>query len=223
MERASGELAADLQRAGLAVEAPAELALGWREFDGMVQASGWIGKEPGQDWLGATTVLLDQASLDIPRNKFRTERVRLGGGRLDLFAQQEDIRANLELSVGENTHPGRGAGRTHSDVAMGQYPVTGRLHSASEALTALPLFVPEIDRAAGRLDAELTMGGTLGEPLFNGEFAVPTGGSSSTAQTSSSGCAARRSLRRRRVHLRWTGTTSGGSVTLDGRFRWPEV
>ena len=76
--------------------------LGWREFDGLLQASGWIGKEPGQDWLGATTVLLDKASFDIPRNKFRTERVRLGGGQLDLFAEQDSIRASLDLSIGEN-------------------------------------------------------------------------------------------------------------------------
>ena len=53
--------------------------------------------------------------------------------------------------------------------------MTGRLHGGSEALTALPLFVPEIDRSAGRLDAQVTMNGTLGEPLFNGEFAVTDG------------------------------------------------
>lgn len=198
--------------------------LGWREFDGMVQASGWIGKEPGQDWLGATTVLLDQASLDIPRNKFRTERVHLGGGRLDLFAQQEDIRANLELSVGENTHI-RGEARAERipDVAMGQYPVAGRLHSASEALTALPLFVPEIDRAAGRLDAELTMGGTLGEPLFNGEFAVADG-RFEFYRTNFILADARLAGRFEGDEFTFDGrgTTSGGSVTLDGRFRWPE-
>ena len=105
---------------------------------------------------------------------------------------------------------------------MGQYPVTGRLHSASEALTALPLFVPEIDRAAGRLDAELTMGGTLGEPLFNGEFAVTDGRFEFYRTNFIRGCAARRSLRRRRGSFDGQGTTSGGSVTLDGRFRWPE-
>jgi len=198
--------------------------LGWREFDGMLQASGWIGKQPGQDWLGATTVLLDKASFDIPRNKFRTERVRLGGGRLDLFAQQDDIRANLELSVGENARiQGEARAERIPDAPMGEFPVAGRLQGGSEALTALPLFVPEIDRSAGRLDAQVTMGGTLGAPLFNGEFEV-TDGRFEFYRTNFILADAQLAGRFEGDELSFQGwgTTSGGSVTLDGRFRWPE-
>jgi translocation and assembly module TamB len=199
--------------------------LGWREFDGMLQASGWIGKEPGQDWLGATTVLLDQATLDIPRNKFRTERVRLGGGRLDLFAETGQIRTSLALSVGEHTQiEGEARAERLPGAQMTEYPVTGRIHGGAAALTALPLFVPEIDRSAGSLAAELTVGGTLGQPRFNGEFQVRDG---------------RFELYRTNFVLsdtqlngRFTGdeftfdgrgTTAGGAVTLEGRFRWPEA
>jgi translocation and assembly module TamB len=198
--------------------------LGWREFDGMLQASGWIGKEPGQDWLGATTVLLDQATLDIPRNKFRTERVQLGGGRLDLFAETGQIRTSLALSVGEHTQiEGEARAERTQGAPMTEYPVTGRIHGGAAALTALPLFVPEIDRSAGSLAAELTVGGTLGQPRFNGEFQVRDG---------------RFELYRTNFVLsdtqlngRFTGdeftfdgrgTTAGGAVTLEGRFRWPE-
>jgi translocation and assembly module TamB len=197
--------------------------LGWREFDGMLQASGWIGKEPGRDWLGATTVLLDNASFDIPRNKFRTERVRLGGGQLDLFAELDDIRANLELSVGENAHiRGEARAKRIQGAPMGEFPVAGRLQGGSEALTALPLFVPEIDRSAGRLDAQLTMGGTLGQPLFNGEFEV-TDGRFEFYRTNFILADAQLAGRFEGDELSFKGggTTSGGSVTLDGRFRWP--
>ena len=198
--------------------------LGWREFDGVLQASGWIGKEPGQDWLGATTVLLDNASFDIPRNKFRTERVHLGGGRLDLFAEQDHIRANLDLSIGENARiQGEARAERVAGAPWAEFPVTGRLHGGSEALTALPLFVPEIDRSAGRLDAQVTMNGTLGEPLFNGEFAV-TDGRFEFYRTNFILADAQLTGRFEgdELSFKGRGTTSGGSVTLDGRFRWPE-
>ena len=94
--------------------------LGWREFDGVLQASGWIGKEPGQDWLGATTVLLDKASFDIPRNKFRTERVHLGGGRLDLFARAgPHPREPRSLDRRERADPGRSACGAHRRCSDG--------------------------------------------------------------------------------------------------------
>ncbi len=100
--------------------------LGWREFDGTLQASGWIGKEPGQDWLGATTVLLDKASFDIPRNKFRTERVHLGGGRLDLFAEQDHIRGKTRsLRRRERADPGRSARGARRGCALGRVPGSG--------------------------------------------------------------------------------------------------
>jgi translocation and assembly module TamB len=198
--------------------------LGWREFDGMLQASGWVGKEPGQDWLGGTTILLDQASLDIPRNKFRTERIRLGGGRLDLFAEPERIRTSLALAVGENA---RIEGQAQADRLPGRpmhdYPLVGQIHGGSEALTALPVFVPEIDRSAGSLEAELVIGGTLGEPLFNGAFEVRDG-RFEFYRTNFVLADAHLTGRFEGDELSFDGrgTTSGGAVTLEGRFRWPE-
>jgi translocation and assembly module TamB len=198
--------------------------LGWREFDGMLQASGWIGKEPGQDWLGGTTILLDQASLDIPRNKFRTERIRLGGGRLDLFAEQERIRTSLALSIGENARiEGEAQASRLSGRPMSEYPIAGRLHGGSEALTTLPVFVPEIDRSAGRLEAELKIGGTLGEPLFNGAFEVSEG-RFEFYRTNFVLADAHLTGRFEGDELTFQGrgTTSGGAVTLQGHFTWPE-
>ena len=68
------------------------------------------------------------------------------------------------------------------------------------------------------------MGGTLGEPLFNGEFAV-TDGRFEFYRTNFILADARLAGRFEGDELTFDGqgTTSGGSVTLDGRFRWPEV
>jgi translocation and assembly module TamB len=99
----------------------------------------------------------------------------------------------------------------------------GHIHGGSEALTTLPVFVPEIDRSAGRLEAELMIGGTLGAPLFNGVFEVSDGRfefyrtNFVLADAHLSG-----KFEGDELSFEGRGTTSGGAVTLQGRFRWPE-
>lgn len=197
---------------------------GWHEFDGMLQAGGWIGKEPGQAWLGASTVLLDDTTLDIPRNRFRSERVRLGGGRLDLFADRDRIRSNFLLAIGEKTQI---EGEAHAERLpggpMSDYPVTGQIHGGADSLTALPLLVPEVDRSGGRFDIDIKIDGTLGQPTFNGEFSVRDG---QFAMYRTNLVLSNTQLEGRfagdEVIFEGRGATSGGSMTLDGRFRWPE-
>jgi translocation and assembly module TamB len=198
--------------------------LGWREFDGKLQASGWVAREPGRDWVGGATVLLDEPTLDIPRNKFRSDRVRLGGGRLDLFADSTEIRGALDLELVEGTEVQgnitalRLDGHTLPDARL-----SGSLDLESTAITTLPLFVPEIDRADGRLDAGLRIGGTLAQPVFNGEFHLAD---------------ARLDLYRTNLTLKnlaldgsfvgdqltfsGRGDSGKGPLTLDGRFSWPD-
>jgi translocation and assembly module TamB len=198
--------------------------LGWREFDGRLQAAGWLAQEHGQDWVGGMTLLLDDPTLDIPRNKFRTERVQLGGGRLDLFAEPTELRANLALNMAEGTQAhGEVIATRDPDLPTADYPLRGTLRGESSALTAIPLFVPEIDRSDGRLDATVSVGGTLGAPRFNGEFHVRDG---------------RFDLYRTNMLLSevtldgrfvgdelafdGSGRTARGAIAFDGRFTWPE-
>ena len=198
--------------------------LGWQEFDGKLQAAGWLAQEPGQDWTGGMTLLLDAPTLDIPRNQFRTERVSLGGGRLDLFAERDTLRASFDLNVIQSTQArGEVVATRTPQLAMADYPLRGVIRVESENLTAVPVFVPEIDRSSGRLDASVTVAGTLGDPRFDGEFHVRDG---------------RFDLYRTNLLLSavtldgrfvgdelvfdGSGKTARGPITVDGRFRWPE-
>jgi translocation and assembly module TamB len=198
--------------------------LGWKEFDGRLQAAGWLAQEPGQAWTGGMTLLLDEPTLDIPRNKFRTERLELGSGRLDLFADPGAVRASLDLQMTETTHVrGEVAVTRDPQLATLDYPLRGSIRGESSVLTAVPVFVPEIDRSSGRFDVTMSIGGTLGTPLFDGEFHLRD---------------ARFDVYRSNMLLSdvtldgrfagdelvfdGQGKTARGTLALDGRFKWPD-
>jgi translocation and assembly module TamB len=197
--------------------------LGWREFDGRLQASGWAERAPGADWVGGTTLLLDDPSFDIPRNKFRTERIHLGSGRVDVFADPDAIRAALRLEVDEST-------QLEGDASMARVagdplasPLRGRISGTSEAIRVLPLVVPEIDRAAGKLDGQVTLGGTLGEPEFNGDFQLREGRLELyRTNLIVSDLAADGRFVGDQLTFAATGATARGKLTVAGDFSWPE-
>jgi translocation and assembly module TamB len=197
--------------------------LGWREFDGRLQAAGWAAQEPGQTWTGGMTLLLDEPTLDIPRNKFRTERIELGSGRLDVFMEPTELRASVDLRLAETTRvQGEVMATRDAAVATLDYPLRGSIRGESSALTAIPVFVPEIDRSSGKLDATVSIGGTLGAPRFDGEFHVRDG---------------RFDMYRSNMQLAGVrldgrfvgdelvfdgdGKTARGTLAFDGRFAWP--
>lgn len=196
--------------------------LGWREFDGRLQASGWAEQMPGQPWIGGSTLLLHEPTFDVPRNKFRSERVQLGSSRLDLFADPTTIRADLGIVVDETTTvAGHALVDRRADLL--ESPVSGRLEGKSAAIKVLPLLVPEIDRAAGSIEGQVTLAGTLGEPQFNGSFHLRDGQlelyrtNLILANLKADGAFTGDELR-----FDASGQTKGGRLTVDGDFTWPQ-
>jgi translocation and assembly module TamB len=197
---------------------------GWREFDGRLQASGWAEQAPGRPWVGGTTAYLDDPVLDVPRNKFRSQRIDLGTSRLDLFATPEELRAdvNLDLAEGSRIH-GRVSAQRTPGRPMSEFPVAGTLRAESQSLTGLPVLVPEIDRSGGSLDATLTVGGTLGEPRFDGEFHVRDGRFDMyRTNLSLTGATLDGRFVGDELVFQGRGTAKDGELALDGRFSWPE-
>ena len=198
--------------------------LGWREFDGRLQASGWAEQAPDREWLGGTTVYVDDPVLDVPRNKFRSQRIRLGSGRLDLFATAEELRAEVDLDLAEGSRvQGQASARRTTGRPMTEFPVAGTLRAESQALTGLPVLVPEIDRSGGRFEAALTVGGTLGEPRFDGEFHVRDGRFDMyRTNLSLTGATLDGRFVGDELVFQGRGTAREGELALDGRFSWPE-
>jgi len=197
--------------------------LGWREFDGRLQASGWAEQTPGHDWVGGTTIYLDEPVLDVPRNKFRTQRIHLGSGRLDVYATPEELRGEVSLDLAEGSRlQGHASARREPGRPLAELPLTGTLRADSQTLTGLPVLVPEVDRSSGSLDAALTLGGTLGEPRFNGEFHVRDG-RLDMYRTNLSLAALTLDGRFVGDELVFSGhgTAKEGELSFDGDFSWP--
>ena len=156
----------------------------------------------------------------MPRNKFRIERIQLGSGRFDLLRRtRTQIRATLDIDIDEST---QAAGRRRwSQRARGRSrstsPLTGHIKGTSEAIKVLPLLVPEIDRAAGRLDGNVMLGGTLG--AADVQRRLPGARRRLELYRTNlkiSDAAGRRHVRRRRAHVRRrSGATAQGQA--DGR------
>ena len=197
--------------------------LGWREFDGRLQASGWAEKSPGKEWIGGSTLLVHEPTINVQRNKFRVERIRLGSSRFDLLAEATQIHANLDIDIDESTKvQGAALVQRNADAPL-ESTLTGHIKGTSEAIKVLPLLVPEIDRAAGRLEGNVVLGGTVGQPTFNGDFQVRDGTlelyrtnlkiSALQADGSFDGDA---------LKFDAQGETAKGKLTIDGNFTWPD-
>ncbi len=197
--------------------------LGWREFDGRLQAGGWAEKSPGKEWIGGSTLLVHEPTINVQRNKFRVERIRMGGGRFDLLAEPTQIHATLNIDIDETTKVQGAALVQRNEDAPLDSTLTGNIKGTSEAIKVLPLLVPEIDRAAGRLEGNVVLGGTVGQPTFNGDFQVRDGVlelyrtnlkiSALQADGSFDGDA---------LTFDAQGETAKGKLTVDGNFTWPE-
>ena len=197
--------------------------LGWREFDGRLQASGWAEKVPGKEWVGGTTLLVHEPTINVQRNKFRVERIRLGSSRFDLRAEPTQILAQLDIDIDDSTRiEGEALVQRHPGAALDS-TLTGHIKGTSEAIKVLPLLVPEIDRAAGRLDGNVVLGGTVGQPTFNGDFHVRDGVLELyRTNLKITGLQADGTFNGDDLKFDAKGETAKGKLTIDGNFTWPD-
>ncbi|MBK7251424.1 MAG: translocation/assembly module TamB domain-containing protein [Gammaproteobacteria bacterium] len=137
-------------------------------YDGVLDTTVLLSGAPGAPWQGSLRASLSDARLSHKLRSGRTDVIRLGSGALSVDAQAEAITATLDLDARETgTIRGELTAR-RSSAAWQSYSLRGSLRASTGELGFLGLYFPEIDRAAGRLDADLVLGGALGEPLVSG-------------------------------------------------------
>ena len=118
---------------------------------------------------------LANAEIEHRLASHKEERTRIGSGTINATATAAQI--NADLSVGDTTAGTiRGALRVQRSSSNWQdMPLAGELHAHTSELGLLSLYFPDIDRASGALDADVTLAGTVGAPSFAGLVKVTNG------------------------------------------------
>jgi translocation and assembly module TamB len=124
---------------------------------------------------GALRIELNDALLSRRLVSGRIERTSIGAGTLTATATPDSINLEASLSSGEiGTLDGtlviRRDARRWQDL-----PIAGELHAQTSKLDLLSVYIPELDRAAGKLTAEARIAGTVSDPRLSGALAVSDG------------------------------------------------
>ncbi|MBV8496851.1 MAG: translocation/assembly module TamB domain-containing protein, partial [Gammaproteobacteria bacterium] len=124
---------------------------------------------------GTLRAQLEDAAINHKLASHKVEHTRIGSGTITASATPAQLAAQIELGDGEvGTLSGKvAAQRTSAD--WGAMPLSGELHAQTSELGLVTLYVPDIDRASGHLNADVRLSGTLGTPTFAGALKLSDG------------------------------------------------
>jgi translocation and assembly module TamB len=138
-----------------------------------IRAQAYGGK--GERTQGNLRVDLRDAQLAHKLASGRMEVVTLGTGTLTATATTERIVSNLSLDAGPVGTIRGSINAVRSSEQWSEMPLDGELHAHTAELSFLGLYFPDIDRAAGRLQADVELSGWAGEPIVNGLVKITDG------------------------------------------------
>jgi translocation and assembly module TamB len=154
----------------------------------------------------------------------RVERITLGTGLVTLDASADAINTRVSLDAGAvgTIRAQLSAERTAS--RWQDMPITGEAHVQTAELGFIALYLPEVDRLAGKLASDLTLSGTLGTPLVDGTLAL-SDAEMDLYQVNLALRSAQLEARLLRNGLDFASSAriGAGSVSAKGRLEWRDA
>lgn len=138
------------------------------EYQGALNAKASLSSTGNAPFVGEARIDLLDAAIKHRLASGRTDLINFGSGSFTLKAEPAQLAAELRLDAAQR---GLISGRLRAERTTGDLmasPMRGSLQMATAELGFLTLYLPAIDRAAGRFDANLSFDGTLGEPRASG-------------------------------------------------------
>ena len=145
------------------------------EYQGTISVGARLFGGDGKLTEGGLRVQLSDAILSRRLVSGRTEHTSIGSGVLTATATPDSIDAQASLTSGEigtlegNLKISRGAQRWQD------MPVAGELRAQTSKLDLVSVYIPDIDRAAGKLTADARVAGTVADPHLSGTLGVSDG------------------------------------------------
>ncbi|MGC3981472.1 MAG: translocation/assembly module TamB domain-containing protein [Steroidobacteraceae bacterium] len=122
----------------------------------------------GQLWQGNARLQMKDASIRYSTVGGREQVLPITLGEVTMLADQASVQTNGELRIGEQTVTSLTANLNRTGNDFGSWPLSGVFSLSSSDAKLIPVFVPEVDRAAGTLAAALQLSGTATAPRFAG-------------------------------------------------------
>jgi translocation and assembly module TamB len=189
-------------------------------FDLSAEARG----RPDEPWTAHVLATLKDGWLSYITPSGRRETLALGA--LELHGQSLPERHEVKLASrdGEALEvDGELVIERRVEQPLTESSVSGRLEASTRQLGLLPLLVPDIDRAGGRLTARIGIAGTVGEPALSGR-ALLEDGSLELYQSNLrlTGVKSRVELFEQGLELEASGRAGEGEFHVDGRLGWQD-
>lgn len=195
---------------------------GTPRYRGLLSVDAQAFRRAGEPWNSEVRAGIEDAVLEYQSASGQPRSVALGRTVFTLRSTTE--RHRLELSVADATDTelsldlvaARSEGRP-----LAELPITGTVTGATRQLQLLPLLVPDIDQASGRLALRVSLAGTVGAPALAGEVRLEQG-SLDFYQTNLRLRAVEASLRLldAGLELEATAQAGEGALAVDGRLGW---
>ncbi len=193
------------------------------DYQGTVNATAKISSSGGAPFIGDARLDLADAAIRHKLASGRTDVITFGSGFFTLRADAGEMNGEVRLDAAAR---GLISGKLRADRAgsgMLDWPVRGQLQIATGELGFVTLYVPEIDRAAGHFDANLSFAGTLGRPSASGVIKL-TSGELDLYQLNLALRAVEMEARIAANRLEFKSTAKAGAGTLasSGKLEWRE-
>jgi len=145
------------------------------DYQGTININARAAQEGNQLIQGTARLELTGAQLSHRLLSHRIEHTSLGSGIISISATQSALTAEAKLEDGQIGTIGADFEAQRNTPEWQSMPVHGELHAHTGQLNLISLYMPDIDRAAGELTADVQIAGTFGTPLLDGTVKVANG------------------------------------------------
>jgi translocation and assembly module TamB len=168
----AGERSARFNAENLPLRALTAGLIAATDFDGTLSVNAEANAHREGGWIGSLRSQLQGAAIRHRHSNGRMESFDLGTGSVSVTLGADTLVANVGLNAG-NTGliEGSATARTNGGDWQ-QWPMTGHVKLQSEALGMLDSYFPQIDRASGKVTADLDLGGAVWAPSLSGTLSV---------------------------------------------------
>jgi translocation and assembly module TamB len=145
------------------------------EYGGQINFSARVSGSTGDPIQGSLRAELTDAQLAHRLSSGRIDHTKIGSGFVTVNANRATLSGEIGLESGDvGTIKGTLIAQRNAETWQAM-PVQGELHAHTDQLGLITLYIPDIDRAAGHLDADMKFAGTLGTPLVDGSMKITDG------------------------------------------------